>query len=70
MIHTLSTILETIADLVDTVTHPRFYLPLLCGIGIAAAVWHWMPPGDAREVLALGSLFVGLAVGVIWDWGR
>jgi hypothetical protein len=70
MMQTLSALLEAIADLLDMVTHPRFYLPLLCGIGVAAAAWHWMPPGDARDVLALGSVLVGLAVGVVWDWGH
>ena len=36
----------------------------------AAALWRWMPAGDARDVLAGLSILGGLILGLIWDWGR
>jgi hypothetical protein len=63
-------LLEGLSDLVDVVTHPRFYAPVLCGIGVAAAAWHWMPAGDVRDVIALSAFLGGIVVGLIWDWGR
>ncbi len=63
-------ILDRLSHAVDIVTHPRFYIPFLGGIAVAAAMWRWMPAGDGRDVLAAISVLAGLVAGLIWDWGR
>jgi len=63
-------ILDGVSHAIDVVTHPRFYVPVLGGIAIAAALWRWMPAGDSRDVLAALSILGGLIVGLVWDWGR
>jgi hypothetical protein len=66
----LTDVLDGVSHAIDVLKHPRFYVPLLIGIGGAAALWRWMPAGDGRDVLIGLSIVGGLAVGVIWDWGR
>ncbi len=66
----ITDVLDRVSDAIDVITHPRFYVPLLGGIAIAAALWRWMPAGDARDVLAGLSILGGLIVGLIWDRGR
>jgi hypothetical protein len=63
-------VVDAVSHAIDVVKHPRFCVPLLGGIAIAAALWRWMPAGDARDVLVGSSIVGGLVVGLIWDWGR
>jgi hypothetical protein len=66
----LERLLNIIDVIVDAITHPRFYLPLLTGGAVAIGLYQWMPPGDMRETLILIALLGGLAVGVLWDWSH
>ncbi len=63
-------LLNGIADAVDMAKHPRFYVPLAAGIITAFVLWDRMQESDLRDLLQLGAVVSGLAIGVIWDWGR
>jgi hypothetical protein len=63
-------IVDGVSHVIDMVTHPRFYVPVLVGIAIAFALWRWMLPSDARDVLVGIAVLGGVAVGFVWDWGR
>ena len=67
---TVTEIVDGVLQVIDTVTHPRFYIPVFIGVAIAAALLHWMPASDTRDVLVVLSLIGGVIVGFVWDWGR
>jgi hypothetical protein len=63
-------LLDGIADAVDMVRHPRFYVPLFTGIIVAFVLWDRMQKSDLRDVLQVGAVLSGLVIGIVWDWGR
>ncbi len=66
----IAEIIEGVADAIDVVSSPRFYIPVFVGIAIAFALWRWMMPGDTRDVLVGLALLGGVVAGFVWDWGK
>jgi hypothetical protein len=58
---TVTEIVEGVLQAIDTVTHPRFYMPVFIGVAIAAALWTGaddLGEADARSA-EMGPQLVG-----------
>jgi len=54
-------------DIIDVVTHWRFFVPCAIGVGAGLAVYHFAHQDPAAAAVAFGFGIAGFIVGLVWQ---
>ena len=60
--------LEIVIDVLDVVTHWRFYACFLGGLAIAWLALGTIPDASLGQIVAGAIAASGLVVGLVWEW--
>jgi hypothetical protein len=61
-------VLEFVIDVLDVVTHWRFYACFLGGLAIGWLALRTIPDASLGQVVAGAIAVVGFVAGVVWEW--